>query len=72
VVYAHRLDANEGTIETTGEPLSDRELAAQVGPDDLKVDQLIADVLYAHDLHADSVQIHEAHISDLNVKAPAP
>jgi hypothetical protein len=72
VVYAHRLEANQGTIEVSGKPLSDHELAAQIGPDDLKVEELIADVLYAHDLHADSVQIREAHISDLNVKAVAP
>jgi len=72
VVYAHRLDANQGTVDVSGEPLSDRELAAQIGPDDLKVEELTADVLYAHDLHADSVRIHEAHISDLNVKPAAP
>jgi hypothetical protein len=71
VVYAHRLDAESGKIVTSGPPLSGTLLDAQFGQD-LKVDELVVDILYAHDIHAGTVQIQEAHISDPNIKVPLP
>ena len=68
VVYADKLHAKGGTVLTSGDPLPDRVLAAQLGQDDLKVDLLIADILYARDIHADSVLIREAHVADLKLK----
>jgi hypothetical protein len=72
VVYAHKLDAMSGKVVTSAPPLSPAMLDAEMGPENLKVDELVADVLYAHDLHTGTVQIQEGHISQTTIKTPAP
>jgi hypothetical protein len=72
VVYAHRLDAESGKIVTSGAPLEPALLDAEIVPQDSKVDELVVDILYAHDIHAGTVQIQEAHISITNIKQPLP
>jgi hypothetical protein len=67
VVYAHRVDAKGGTVSTTADPLSDEGLAAAIGSENLKGGQVVADVLYAHDVHARSVVIKEAHVTEMKV-----
>jgi hypothetical protein len=63
VVFAHKLEAKGGTVGLSGDPLSDEALAAQMGPDDLKIVEIVVDVLYAHHIRAKSVQLRQVHVS---------
>jgi hypothetical protein len=72
VVYAHRLDAKSGTVGQTGDPLPEATLATEIGRMDLKVSELVADVLYARDIQADRIEIVETHVSSLRIDKPDP
>jgi hypothetical protein len=68
VVYAHKLEAKRGIILGSGPPLAREALEAQIGERNLEVDELVVDVLYAHDIKAGSIRIGEAHIEDVKLK----
>jgi hypothetical protein len=72
VVYAHRVEAKKGTAGQQGDALPDAVLAEQIGHDDLKVDDLVVDVLYAQDIRADRVEIKETHAASLRIENPDP
>jgi hypothetical protein len=68
VVFAHKLDAKDANVGTWSDPLSDADLEAQIGRDDLKQDAIEADVLYAHDIKVQSAEIGTAHVSMMKGK----
>jgi hypothetical protein len=72
VVYAHRVTAKTGTAGQVGDALPDAVLAAQTGRDDVKVEELVVDVLYAQDVRADRVEIKETHAASLRIDNPDP
>jgi hypothetical protein len=72
VVYAHRVIAKTGTAGQVGDALPDAVLAAQTGRDDVKVEELVVDVLYAQDVRADRVTIKETHAASLRIENPDP
>jgi hypothetical protein len=71
-IYAHRLDAKTGTAGAKGTPLSDMALAQELGPDNLKVTEVVADVLYAHDVHAGRIELQETHAAMVTIEKPDP
>jgi hypothetical protein len=68
VVFARKLDAKSGTVTTVSSPLPEAALEAQIGEDDVKMDELRVDVLYADDIQARSVLIRESHVLELRVR----
>jgi hypothetical protein len=66
VLYARRLDAKTGTIETIAAPLPG--LEEQLADDELRMNVLDADIIYAGEVQADSVAIAASHVEDLRVK----
>jgi len=71
IVYAHRLEAKRGVIRNSGDALPDAVLTEQAGRENLKVEELMVDVLYAHDIHAGSVEIAKGHVSSVKIDQPA-
>jgi hypothetical protein len=61
VVYAHRLTAEKGTAGMIFPAPDASLLDLDLGSRDLEVDELVVDVLRAHDIKADWIQIGEAH-----------
>ena len=72
VVYARKLSAKSGTVTMIGEPLAPATLATELGRMDLKVTELVTDVLYAQDIQADRIEIVETHVSSLAIDKPDP
>jgi hypothetical protein len=72
VVYAHKVDARTGVASNRGAALSDADLARELGTANAKFTELIADVLYAHDIHAGRVDIGETHASIVSIEKPDP
>jgi hypothetical protein len=72
LVYAHRVDTKTGTAGTRGAPLSDPELAKEFGTQNVSAAQLVADVLYAHDIHAEHVDFAETHAATVKIDKPDP
>jgi len=70
IVYAHRLDAKSGVVRKSGDALPDAVLAEEAGRENLKVAELVVDVLYAHDIHAESVEIGQGHVSSVKIDKP--
>ena len=67
VLFADTVKARGGSIGTSGPPLSEGELDAQAGDQDLDVTDLTVDVLYAHDVEARSLTVTELHASKVEV-----
>jgi len=66
-VYIHKLEARNGTagsITIHSEPLVD---LSGIGTKNLEVDELVVDTLYAHDVHADHVEITETHATEVKI-----
>jgi hypothetical protein len=64
-IYVHKLEANKGSagkIVFLPAPLIDLGLATNI-----EVEELVVDTLYAHDVHADQVQITETHATEVRV-----
>jgi hypothetical protein len=65
-VHVHKLEARNGTagrVIMVAEPL----VALELGPENVEVDELVVDTLYAHDVKADHVQIVETHASEVKI-----
>jgi hypothetical protein len=56
-----------GSIGTSGPPLSEAELDAQAGAENVEVADLTVDVLYAHDVEARSLTVNELHASKVEL-----
>lgn len=65
-IYVHKLEAKTGTagsVTIHPDPVVDLDL----GPKNLEVDELVVDTLYAHDVHAEHVQITETHAAEVKI-----
>jgi hypothetical protein len=69
-IYAHRVEAKTGRVGKEGEPLPDPVLGQQLGRENLKVEELVADVLYAHDVQTGAIDADETHVSTLKIDKP--
>jgi hypothetical protein len=72
VVYAHRLNAKTGHVAMPGEPLSPGQLAPELGAQNLKLEELEVDILYAHDIEAGSARLQESHVEELKFSLITP
>jgi len=61
VVHAHQLEAAAGSAGRVLPPDADALLKLELGAQDLEVDELTVDVLFAHDIKAGRVQLEETH-----------
>jgi hypothetical protein len=61
VVHAHELHAATGSVGVVLPSDDDSLLQLELGPQNLKVDELTVDVLFAHDIKAGWIHVDEAH-----------
>jgi hypothetical protein len=67
VLYAHQLEAKNGSVTTSGPPLPAAELSTQLGSEDVEAPELVVDVLYAHDVKVQVVSVRELHVADAKI-----
>jgi hypothetical protein len=67
VLFAHQLEAENGSVATAGPPLPPAELSTQLGGEDIEATELAVDVLYAHDVKAHEVSAKEIHVADVKI-----
>ena len=72
VLFAHEVQARNGTVAASGPPLPAAELQAQAGTQDIDTPELVVDVLYAHDVKAQVLSVRELHVAGVKIGKDNP
>jgi hypothetical protein len=68
IVYAHSIEAKDGSVGARLQPLPDMTLNAEMGSRDLKgASEIVVDILYAHDVKLTWIDVRETHATTTHI-----